>query len=125
MVRNLRSGPLRTSIVMLLATVAWSVSAQTAARNENLNEEISKLRACARAHAPEAQAAGVRTPNEAANYFFKACIPVLGLILMGSDADQKKRLDDDPKEGGALTPGKIRIAFREEWAAFIERTDKR
>ena len=115
---------MRTAITLLLAIVLWPVSAQTA-QNENLNEEISKLRACARAHAPEAQAPGVRTPDEAANYFFKACIPVLGLFLMGSDLDQKKRLDDDPKEVGTLTPGIIRIAFREEWAAFIERTDKR
>jgi hypothetical protein len=119
----LRIGQLRTEIALLLATVLWPVSAQTA-QNENLNEYISKLRACARVHAPEAQAAGVRTPDEAANYFFKACIPILGLFLMGSDVDQKKRLDDDPKEVGALTPGIIRNAFREEWTAFMGMTDK-
>jgi hypothetical protein len=115
---------LRTAIALLLATLLWPVSAQTA-QNENLNQYISKLRACARAHAPEAQAAGVRTPNEAANYFFKVCVLVVGLILMGSDVDQKKRLDDDLKEVGPLPPGIIRIAFREEWAAFIENTGSR
>jgi hypothetical protein len=97
-------GQLRTAITLLLATLLWPVSAQTA-QNVNLNEEISKLRACARARAPEAQAAGVRTSDEAANYFFEACIPVLGLFLMGSDVD-------------------LRIAFSEEWNAFMGRTDK-
>jgi hypothetical protein len=115
---------LRTAIALLLATLLWPVSAQTA-QNVNLNEFISKLRACAQAHAPEAQAAGVRTPDEASNYFVKVCVPVLGLFLMGSEVDQKKRLDDDLKEVAALPPGIIRITFREEWAAFIERTDKR
>jgi hypothetical protein len=114
----------RTAIALLLATLLWPVSAQTAEK-ENLNEFIFKLRACARAHAPEAQAAGVRRPDEAANYFAKVCIPVLGLFLLGSDDDQKKKLDGDPKEMGALPPGIIRIAFREEWAAFIATTDKR
>ena len=114
---------MRTAIAPLLAILLWPVLAQTA-QNENLNEEISKLRACARAHAPEAQAAGVRTPDEAANFFIKVCVPVVGLILMGSDVDQKKRLDDDLKEVGALPPGMIRIVFREEWVALLERTDK-
>jgi len=43
---------------------------------------------------------------------------------MGSDVDQKMRLDDDLKEVGALTPGIIRMAFREEWVAFLEGTNK-
>ena len=46
---------LRTAITLLLATVPWSVSAQTA-QNENLKEVISNRRACVRTYAPAAQA---------------------------------------------------------------------
>jgi hypothetical protein len=119
---------MRTVIVMLLATVPWSLSAQTAAQKQNLDEYISNLRACAQAHASEAQAAGVRTPDEAANYFVKVCIssiPVLGLFLAGPDVDGQKKSSDVFKDMGAPQPGIYRAVFREEWAAFIERTDKR
>jgi hypothetical protein len=118
-------GPLRTAIVMLLATVPWSASAQTATQKQNLDEYISNLRACAQAHAPEAQAAGVRTSDEAAKYFAKKCIPVLGLFLIGSDVDHQKRSADELKDMGAPPPGIFRAAFKEEWAVFIDRMDKR
>ena len=110
---------------MLLATAPWSLSAQTATQKQNLDEYISNLRACARAHAPEAQAAGVRTQDEEVKYFSKACIPVLGLFLMGSDIDHQKGSADELKDMGAPPPGIFRAAFREEWAAFIERMDRR
>lgn len=118
-------GAMRTAIVMLLATVPWSLSAQTATQKQNLDGYIASLRACARAHAPEAQAAGVRTQDEAVKYFAKVCIPVLGLFLTGSDADHQKSSADDLKDMGALPPGIFRAAFREGWTAFIERMDGR
>jgi hypothetical protein len=71
---------------------------------QNVDEYIANLRACARAHAPEAQAAGVRTQDEAIKYFSKVCIPVLGLFLTGSDADHRKSSADDLKDMGALPP---------------------
>jgi type II secretory pathway pseudopilin PulG len=113
------------AIVMALALVPWSVSAQTAAQKQNLDEYISNLRTCAQAHASEAQATGVRTPDEAAKYFSKACIPVLGLYLLGSDVDRQNRSVDDLKDMGAPPPGISRAVFREEWSAFLERMDKR
>jgi hypothetical protein len=88
---------------------------------QSLDEYISSLRTCAQSHASEAQAAGVRTPDEAANYFSKICIPVLGLYLMGSDVDRQNRTAVDLKEMGAPPPGIFRAAFREEWAAFLAR----
>jgi hypothetical protein len=113
---------------MALAIVPWSVSAQTAAQKQNLDEYISNLRACAQAHASEARAAGVRTPDEAASYFVKVCIsaiPVLGLFLAGPDVDGQKKSSDEIKDMGTPQPGIYRAVFREEWAAFIGRTDKR
>ena len=108
-VRNLRSGPLRTAIVLLLATVPWSVSAQITTQKESPSEFISTVRSCARTHAPEAQVAGVRTPEQAADYFFKVCVPVLGLL----------------KDETSPPFGTIRAAVKEEWAAFNGRIDKR
>jgi hypothetical protein len=116
---------LKAAIVMALAIVPWSVSAQTAAQKQNLDEYISNLRTCAQAHASEAQAAGVRTPDEAAKYFSKVCISVLGLYLMGSDVDRQNRSVAELKDMGAPPPGIFRAAFREEWAAFLERMDRR
>lgn len=111
--------------MVLLATLSWSVSAETVTQKQNLDEYISNLRACAQAHAPEAQAAGVRTPDEAAKYFSKVCIPVLGLFLLGSDVDHQKRSADELKDMGVLSPGIFRVVFQEEWVAFIERMDGR
>jgi hypothetical protein len=116
---------LKTAIVMLIAAVPWFVSAQTTTQKQNLDEYISSLRDCARAHALEAKAAGVRTPDEAASYFAKVCIPVLGLFLIGSDVDHQNTSTDDLKDVGSPQPGIFRAAFREEWAAFIERMDGR
>jgi hypothetical protein len=116
---------LKAAIVTALAIVPWSVCAQTAAQKQNLDEYISNLRTCAQAHASEAQAAGVRTPDEAAKYFAKVCIPVLGLFLLGPDVDGQKKSTDELKDMGAVQPGITRAVFREEWAAFIERMDRR
>jgi hypothetical protein len=119
---------LKAAIAMALAIVPWSVSAQTAAQKQNLDEYISNLRTCAQAHASEAQAAGVRTPDEAAKYFAKVCIsaiPVLGLFLPGPDVDGQKKSTGELKDMGAPQPGIVRAVFREEWAAFIEGMDRR
>jgi hypothetical protein len=66
---------LRTAITLLLATVPWWVSAQTAAQNGNLLQLLSKLKTCVRANAPAAQAAGMKNANDATNFLLKTCVP--------------------------------------------------
>jgi len=103
-------GPLRTAVTLLLATLPWSVSAQTA-HNEKLRQVVSNLRACVRAYAPTAQAAGVQTTSDAVNFFIKTCSPPLS--------------DLAPENVGAIPPGTLRIAIGDEWTAFIEETRTR
>jgi hypothetical protein len=68
---------LRTAIALLLATVPWSVSAQTAVQNENLRQVISKLETCVRTYSPAAQAAGIQKTSDAIDFFIKTCAPAL------------------------------------------------
>jgi hypothetical protein len=116
---------LKAAVVMALVIVPWSASAQTAAQKQNLDEYISNLRTCAKAHASEAWASGVRAPDEAAKYFAKICIPLLGLFLVGPDVDRQNRSADGLNDIGAVPPGIFRATFREEWAAFLEQADRR
>ena len=102
---------MKAAIAMALAIVPWSVSAQTAAQKQNLDEYIANLRTCAQAHASEARAAGVRTPDEAAKYLSKVCIPVFGLFLLGPDVDGQKKSTDEFKDMGTVRPGMLRAVF--------------
>jgi hypothetical protein len=95
-----------TTVLFALLILPISVLAQTSA-----DEQLSTYRACARTHAPEAQAAGARTPDEAVAYFGKVCLPTFGLSLGSNDASK-----DKPEP---LAPGILRALFREEWMAFI------
>jgi hypothetical protein len=61
------------SVVLLLAALPGSVSAQ-AAPNEKLAQVISKLGSCVRTFAPAAEAAGMRNSSNAINFFLKICI---------------------------------------------------
>jgi hypothetical protein len=113
-VLNLRISPLRTAIILLLATVPWSVSAQTA-QSEKLQQVISDLRTCVRTYAPAAQAAGVQNTNAAVNFFDKTCL-----------TDFSRPLSDRaPSNLGAVPPGIFRLAIGEEWAAFIKQAGTR
>jgi len=109
-VRIMRICPLRTAIALLLATVPLSVSAQTG-QNEKLRQVVSNLKACVRGYAATAQAAGVQTTGDAVDFFIKTCGPSLS--------------DLAPENVGAIPPGMLRIAIRDEWAAFIEETHTR
>jgi hypothetical protein len=103
-----RIGTLRTAITLLLATVPWSVSAQTV-ENDKLQQIVSNLRACVRANAPTAHAAGVLATSDAVDFFIKMC----GTTL------------NDLTNVGAVPPGLFRVAIRNEWNAFIEETRPR
>lgn len=121
---------MRIVVTLLLATVPWSVSAQTA-QNENLKEVISKLRACVRTYAPAVQAVGMQKTSDAINFFIETCTPPLSVI----DLTNAGAAPPPPRPGmlspsdfanvGAVPPGIFRRAIGEEWAAFVEETRTR
>lgn len=64
-------------------------------------------------HAPDAQAAGVRTLDDAASYAMRACLPLLGIFL-DPNASSKWEVAVE-----ALPPGIFRAVLREEWGNFM------
>jgi len=94
----------RTAIALFLATLTLSASAQTP-QDQNLQQVISKLRACVQTNAPSAQAAGVQDTDDVSDFFLGICGPPLS--------------DLDPAQVGAVPPGIFRRAVAEQWHAFI------
>ncbi|PDT88482.1 hypothetical protein CO669_20930 [Bradyrhizobium sp. Y36] len=82
------------------------------AQAEREEASVSRLRACVRAHAADAQAVGVRTPGEAESYFIDKCVPLFGMFL------NPNRIPTE--EVGPLAPGIYRKAIEQEWRAFLE-----
>ena len=120
---------MRPVITLLLATVPWSVFAQTA-QDENLKEVISKLRACVRTYAPAAQAAGIQNMGDAINFFIETCtVPLTVSALINPGAVPAPRPGmlslSDYANVGAVPPGTFRRVIGEEWAAFVEQTRTR
>jgi hypothetical protein len=122
----LRIGQLRTVIALLLATVPWSVLAQTA-QDENLKEVISKLRACVRTYAPAAQAAGMQNTSDAINFFIETCTPPLTVsALINPGAAPRPRpgmlsLSDYANVGAVPPPGIFRRVIGEEWPPSLKK----
>jgi hypothetical protein len=119
---------LRTAITLLLATVPWSMSAQTAAPNENLLQLLSKLKTCVRANAPAAQTAGMENTNEAINFFIETCTPPLSALTNPGAAPPPRPgmlSQSDFANVGAVPPGIFRRVIGEEWASFVEETRTR
>jgi hypothetical protein len=118
---------LKPAITLLLATLPWSVSAQTAVQNENLLQLLSKLRTCVRANAPTAQAAGMKNTSEATNFVIKTCTP--GSIFLGDAstalAGPGTLSLNDFANVGPMPPGILRRVAREEWVSFVEGTRTR
>jgi hypothetical protein len=108
---------LRTAITLLLATVSWPVSAQTAAQNENLLQLLSKLRICVRANAPAAHAAGMKNTSDATDFLIKRCIPPLVLLGDADAAPPRPGMLSQSDFGnvGAMPPGILRRVVGEEW----------
>ena len=121
------TGALRTAITLLLATVPWSASAQTAAQNENLLQVTSKLKTCVRTYAPAAQAAGVQKTGDAINFFIKTCTPPVGVFANAGAAPAGPGMLSlsDLANVGAMPPGMFRRVIGEEWASFVEETRTR
>jgi hypothetical protein len=94
---------MRAAIALLLAVLSWSASAQTA-KDQNLQQVISKLRACVQTNAHSAQMAVLQDTDDILDFFFKECGPPLS--------------DLDPAKVGAIPPGIFRRAVGEEWRAL-------
>jgi hypothetical protein len=119
--------PLRTAITLLLATVPWSVPAQTAAPNENLLQLLSKLKTCVRENAPAAQTAGMQNTNDAIKFFIETCTPPLSVSALtnpGAAPPSRPGMlsQSDFANVGAVPPGIFRRVIGEEWASFVEET---
>ena len=100
--------PARNAITLLLLITPSLALAQSTGSREGLQHVIFNLRSCVRAHAPTAQAAGVRTKNEAVEFLLQKC-------------DAALESDFAKLGAGALTPvppGIFRRAVQDEWAAF-------
>ena len=122
-------GQLRTAIAILLATMSWSVSAQTA-QNEKLNEVISKLRACVRTYAPAAQAAGTQNTRDATNFLIETCLPPFRMSdLLNPGAASSPRSGalspSDLANVGAIAPGLFRHVIGEELSEIFDQTRAR
>jgi hypothetical protein len=123
-------GPLRVAITLLFATLPWSVSAQTAAQNDNLLQLLSKLKTCVRTYAPAAQAAGVQKASDAINFLIETCTPPLsvGALTNPGAAPPPRRgvlSQNDFANVGAMPPGIFRRVIGEEWDSFVEETRTR
>jgi hypothetical protein len=121
------SGPSRTAITLLLATEPWSVSAQTAAQDQNLLQLLSKLKICVRANAPDAQAAGMKNTGDATDFFIKTCMPPIVLLGDAGVAPPRPGMlsQSDFANMGGMPPGILRRVVGEEWASFVEETRTR
>ena len=106
---------MRAALISLLLMLPSRASAQG---DQAEQPSISSLRACVRAHAADAQAAGVRTPGEAENYFIRQCVPLVGMSLNPNNLPTKD--DDRP-----LAPGIYRKVIKDEWSAFLEGANRR
>jgi hypothetical protein len=120
-------GQLRTAIALLLATVPWSVSAQTAAQNEKLAQVIAKLKTCVGIYAPTAQAAGMQKTSDAINFFIEICTPPIDVLGNGGAASARPGAlsRSDFANVGAIPPGIFRRVTGEEWVSFVEKTRTR
>jgi hypothetical protein len=64
-------------------------------------------------HARDAQAAGVRTLEDAASYAMRACLPLFGIFL-DPNVSSKGEVAEE-----ALPPGIFRAVLKEEWGNFL------
>jgi hypothetical protein len=104
---------MRAAILISLLTLSSQLSAQT---HHGEQPSVSRFRACVRSHAPDAQAAGVRTAEDAARYAMKACMPLVGLFL---DPNASRNAEVE-----VLPPGIYRAVLREEWGDFVEQGNR-
>ena len=109
---------MRTAILLFLLALPLSVTAQTP---QGENAYVSDFRACVRAHAADAQAAGVRTEDEAADYAVKMCAPLFGVFLGSNNISPRSNIP----AAEAVPPGLFRVIVRQEWSDFLEQRDKR
>ncbi|MBR0841916.1 hypothetical protein JQ607_17095 [Bradyrhizobium liaoningense] len=107
---------MRAAVLALLLILPFSASAQTPQEEQ---PSVARFRACVRSHAPDAQAAGVRTAGEIADYFIKVCAPLFGIFLGSNNTSQSIVPDEE-----TLPPGIYRKVMREEWSDFVERGNR-
>lgn len=97
---------MRVAILISLLAFSPQLVAQT---HDEKQPSGSHFRACVRLHAPDAQAAGVRTAEDAASYAMKACMPMFGIFLDTNASSKAEILEEAPP------PGSYRVILREEW----------
>jgi len=99
---------MKTAIALLMTITPSVLLAQPA----NEHPMISRLRACVQATAPAAEITGVRTAEEAIEFFNRRCdmAPLNDMTLSNSN--------NVAKDAGAVAPGSFRVVIREEWASF-------
>jgi hypothetical protein len=115
---NIWERALRATVLASLLILPFSAAAQTP-RDEK--PYVSEFRACVRSHTTDAQAAGVRTENQAVDYAIKTCAPLFGVFL-GSGSTSSPT--SSTPAGDALPPGLFRVIVRQEWGDFIGQRDK-
>lgn len=92
--------------------IAMTIGSPMAFADPAIDELKSIVRSCVRAHAQEAESAGVATPTDAAKFFQRACD--------GEITKAMNRLDPD-----GIPPGSLRIAAEDEWKAVMATRQQR
>lgn len=106
---------MRAAILIALLALSPQLFAQS---HDAKQPSGPRFRACVRLHALDAQAAGVRTPEDAASYALKACMPVFGIFLDTNASSKAEILEEAPP------PGSYRAILREDWD-FVEWGNRR
>jgi hypothetical protein len=92
--------------------IAITMSPPMAFADPALDELKSVVRSCVRAHAQEAESAGVSTQNDADKFFQHACD---GEIMAAMQRHNTT----------AMPPGSLRIAAEDEWKAITANRQQR
>jgi hypothetical protein len=97
---------------VVLVAIAMTFGSSMVFADPAIDELMSILRSCVRAHAPEAERAGVSTPNDAAEFFLHACD--------GEIMTAMKRLNPD-----GIPPGSFRYLVYDEWKTITANRQQR
>jgi hypothetical protein len=95
----------------LIAIAAAPSLARSVHDDSRLQTVISVLRGCVRSNSQAAQTAGVRSSNEAAEFFSQRCYATIANAL----AEAKNVV---------VPPGRFRYVIQEEWATFTADPNK-
>jgi hypothetical protein len=109
------------SAIIAILVAAWPALAPA---GDNANPLVEKLRACVRSKAPAARADGILTAGDAVPYFVRECLPDVGRLPVAGLFRGDGAANAPAESVQAVPPGGFRIVIKEEWAAFLARTDQ-